>query len=1564
MSRIQDLYSKYSKLDKSEFDVNKTKLFREDLVSIKENELVGVDEHKLFLDLLRLFRSIAPQFMQFIGTNFQKTIKDLITVGASGMYSNELHFMDELIQNVDDCDYENPLNAKLSVHCDWNHGIMVFEYNEKGFSPYNVYAITGIAEQAKNIDPNKIQIGEKGLGFKSVFGVANSVLIQSGYFSFRLNEEDFTCPISEYDSFEYVEGTRLTLFMEPQKVHNIFWTFSNRYKSRDALLCKNPLLFLNKLSELRVYFDGFRSLKFTVERKINTSSIKGLEKAEHIKLSYEDGRDFSNELTCTHYIMPITYDREACVSRYGKDTAFQIKNMNMQVIIPDVDYIKEKNGVTKGAFYSFLPTQVEIPAPIVCHIPFKLDPSREHVDSQGGNKWFTHSCEVFSKMFENVLKDVAETYKEDIVYYLPKHYEFLFNSEKEYSIFNLPQFKGEYFIKLPIFYTDTKGFLPAEQVYVIAEPEKVKSVKRIGELLNEKKQLFVSPDTSKVKGLKIDTISNLTDRLFNIALSNTDFSEEIFKILEEYEGFSFEEKIKSIQSIQLNGTQINSIFKSNKCYNSFRRKAVESLRLAQRPKFVFDTNAIEVIDVRNIDESLHIEATDFGEVARRYFSWIRYACILLDEIPKGKYFVAQNTLLLSRSDTLSALSSFCHDLDPKDIFAATLELRNCSRELDLVDDSITAVEYMRKLRNVRKTIQTAFGKDVYNNYIKIINQAGTDPERYINELLQNADDCEYLQGVNPSFKLEISKDFKKIGTRYNEVGFTKANVRAITAIGESTKKRLIAGEKDGNLIGEKGVGFKAVFGVANKVSIYSGDFCFELSADEPTIPKLIEKNDKFEKGTAMLFELKEKMKLDFFSEEKVLRLCLCLRKLKNIIIGDFHVNIKDEDGIRTISINEKEYQFKVVSNLFVVDDEQALSERRLIQRGITKQQYIKFYVPIGNKMGTKYPHLYSGLPTEIETKIQLIIDAPFELDTARTNVIDNKWNSFIRKQLYESLKDLILSLRKEDGINVLRFINVKKENNIFTLDLFSNAKLNQTSFINDLKTLEIIPTWKENRYACPSKTNLYRIPKVLNYILENGGTLNEDLSNFVNVKEGKYDTILEALGVKVLPLEKVLNLLRSEYLDYLEEEAFVKALYTYIDEHINSIYSVREMLKGYKIIPVKGKVENKTYFLSWNECSSSLYVKDSARVSTDSCWILETKLLKKDLLEKIFSIHINELTSDIEEATYRNRIKRTVESEANIRKLYDYLMGEFKTNSNLLFKCQDYLVANRYLIPLMNQLGQLKKGRIYLSKEEMGYFEGKLIPSHIAHKDCEKFARFLRCDNIENAHYDWFDVNEPLTADDIESLQDDSLYNGFEILNCCRRDGFISQALIAQYQLDVFSPISVEYDESVFNQPIRDKQRFYEKMRVRLENPIKIVPKKVERTIHVGITTKGEEVSIENSNRHEYVVRKYTTEPGYCACQMCKTAKKLSYIEVNNIEKNPKYYWEECGIVLCLECSKHFEELREKIDVRERFYREIKKADVNVDEPIEIPIAADSITFSQSHIAEIQEILKKQDEMK
>ena len=71
-----------------------------------------------------------------------------------------------------------------------------------------------------------------------------------------------------------------------------------------------------------------------------------------------------------------------------------------------------------------------------------------------------------------------------------------------------------------------------------------------------------------------------------------------------------------------------------------------------------------------------------------------------------------------------------------------------------------------------------------------------------------------------------------ITTSYNECGFQKKNVRSITAIGESTKKQLRTGSFE---IGEKGIGFKTVFAVADSVDIYSNEFHFRLKAETPTI---------------------------------------------------------------------------------------------------------------------------------------------------------------------------------------------------------------------------------------------------------------------------------------------------------------------------------------------------------------------------------------------------------------------------------------------------------------------------------------------------------------------------------------------------------------------------------------------------------------------------------------------------------------------------------------------------------------------------------------------------------
>jgi len=58
----------------------------------------------------------------------------------------------------------------------------VIDSNEDGFSKANINAICSTGESTKTFSQG--YIGEKGIGFKSVFKVARKVHVQSGPFSF------------------------------------------------------------------------------------------------------------------------------------------------------------------------------------------------------------------------------------------------------------------------------------------------------------------------------------------------------------------------------------------------------------------------------------------------------------------------------------------------------------------------------------------------------------------------------------------------------------------------------------------------------------------------------------------------------------------------------------------------------------------------------------------------------------------------------------------------------------------------------------------------------------------------------------------------------------------------------------------------------------------------------------------------------------------------------------------------------------------------------------------------------------------------------------------------------------------------------------------------------------------------------------------------------------------------------------------------------------------------------------------------------------------------------------
>ena len=103
-----------------------------------------------------------------------------------------------------------------------------------------------------------------------------------------------------------------------------------------------------------------------------------------------------------------------------------------------------------------------------------------------------------------------------------------------------------------------------------------------------------------------------------------------------------------------------------------------------------------------------------------------------------------------------------------------------------------------------------------------------DETHAISELVQNADDNAYADGVLPTWSLHsaVAADGRRVlWTANNEVGMADADVRALCDAGASSK----AGRR--GLIGRKGIGFKAVFKLSTSPHVLSRSFAFRFDLD-------------------------------------------------------------------------------------------------------------------------------------------------------------------------------------------------------------------------------------------------------------------------------------------------------------------------------------------------------------------------------------------------------------------------------------------------------------------------------------------------------------------------------------------------------------------------------------------------------------------------------------------------------------------------------------------------------------------------------------------------------------
>jgi hypothetical protein len=204
----------------------------------KNGGITPEDRERTPESVLRALEEVREQ----LGRSMRTISRDL--------YNSDSRFIFELIQNAEDNWYTRAYNETPFIKFTLRPGKIIVENNEDGFEEENVESICKINHSSK-VDQRRGYIGEKGIGFKSVFQVAYRVEIRSGPFDFYFEHrpEDsgmgMITPMNKETPSPSYNGTQMTLFLiEPDD-------FQRRVQ--DFASIPDPLiLFLPELQRIEV----------------------------------------------------------------------------------------------------------------------------------------------------------------------------------------------------------------------------------------------------------------------------------------------------------------------------------------------------------------------------------------------------------------------------------------------------------------------------------------------------------------------------------------------------------------------------------------------------------------------------------------------------------------------------------------------------------------------------------------------------------------------------------------------------------------------------------------------------------------------------------------------------------------------------------------------------------------------------------------------------------------------------------------------------------------------------------------------------------------------------------------------------------------------------------------------------------------------------------------------------------------------------------------------------------------------------------------------------------------
>ncbi|CAL5195466.1 unnamed protein product [Lathyrus oleraceus] len=305
--------------------------------------------------------------------------------------SKDSRFIIELIQNAEDNQYDEAVNPTLEfvmtsddITATGAQATLLVFNNENGFSPTNIDSICDIHLSTKKGNRNTSYIGDKGVGFKSVFRVTPMPYIFSNGYQIRFNKEPCTNCHCGYIVPEWVENNTIlddinkiygqdslptTIIvlplMKPNKVAYVKQVISNIHPE--------VLMFLTKIRHLSVRIVtndptlGDTVYTVSVSPKINFRTMESMN-AESYTLHLSADKESSYSVWRQKF--PIMSENVVV----GRKADVEEQEWDVTLAFPNQDWPRYSDGL-----YAYFPTDMLTNFPFIIQADFITAPSRETI---------------------------------------------------------------------------------------------------------------------------------------------------------------------------------------------------------------------------------------------------------------------------------------------------------------------------------------------------------------------------------------------------------------------------------------------------------------------------------------------------------------------------------------------------------------------------------------------------------------------------------------------------------------------------------------------------------------------------------------------------------------------------------------------------------------------------------------------------------------------------------------------------------------------------------------------------------------------------------------------------------------------------------------------------------------------------------------------------------------------------------------------------------------------------------------------------------------------------------